>query len=74
MGEENCVFTASAFSIGVVAVQDCVTRLEMDGGVRGRWLLVFAHFARGQMPLLPLAASATACLKCAALAFLIASP
>ncbi len=60
--------------MGVVAVPDGVSRLGIDEGVGGRWLLVIAHFASGHMPLLPLAASATACLKCVALAFLIASP
>jgi hypothetical protein len=56
-----------------VAFPEGVTRLGVYGGVGGRWLLVFAHFSSGHKPLLPLAASATAGFKCAALAFLIAS-
>ncbi len=35
MGGKNCVFRASAFSMGVVAVPDGVTRLGIDGGVGG---------------------------------------
>ncbi len=58
-----------AFSEGVVAILEVLTRLEIVKGVGGRWLLSFAHFANGQIPFLPLAASATACLNCAALAF-----
>jgi hypothetical protein len=42
------------------------------GGVGGRWLFSFAHFASGLILLLPLAVSATACLKFAAIAFLMA--
>ncbi len=74
IGEKNHTFRASAPPEGAVAPPEGVTRLEFGGGVGGRQLLVFAHFASGHMLLLPLAASATACLKCAALAFLIASP
>jgi hypothetical protein len=36
MGGNNCIFRASAFSMEVVAVPDCVTRLGIDGGVGGR--------------------------------------
>ncbi len=46
----------------------------MDGGLGDMLRLSFVHFADGQMPLLFLAALATACLKCAALAFVIANP
>jgi hypothetical protein len=74
MGGKNLDFRASAFWKGVVAVPRGVTRLGIVRGVGGRWLLFLAHFASGQIHLLPLTASATACLKCAALAFLIASP
>ncbi len=74
MGGKNIDFRASAFLEGVVAVPRGMIRLEMVGGVRGRWLLSLAHFASGQIPHLPIAASATACLKCAALAFLTAAP
>jgi hypothetical protein len=70
---KNSVFKASALSEGVVAFPDRVTRLRIDGGVGGRWLLNFAHYASSHMPFLPLAALATACLKCVAFAFLIAS-
>jgi hypothetical protein len=38
-----------------------VTRLGMVKGVGERWLLSFAHFDSGQIPLLPCAASATTC-------------
>jgi hypothetical protein len=51
-----------------------IIKLGMFGGVGGRWLRSFAHFASGQIPLLPLVASATAGLKCAVLAFLMATP
>ncbi len=61
-GKKSRVFRASAFSGGVVACPEEVTRLGMDGVVGGRRLRVFTHFASGQMPFLPLAASATACL------------
>ncbi len=74
MGGKNLDFRASAFSEGVVAVPKGVTRLGIVGGVRGRQLLCLAHCASGQIPLLPLAVSATACLKFSALAFLMASP
>jgi hypothetical protein len=74
MGGKNQLLKASAFSEGVVAILEAVTRLGMVGGVGGRWLLSFAHFASGQIPLLSLAASATACLKFAALALLMADP
>jgi hypothetical protein len=73
MGGNNLDFKASAFSEGVIVMLAGVTRLGMVGGVRRRWLLSFAHYASGQIPLLPLAASATACLKCTALAFLVAA-
>ncbi len=72
-GGKNHAFRASASSVGVVAFPEGLTRLGMEGGVGGRWLLFIAHFARSHMPFLFLAVSATACLKCAALAFLIAS-
>ncbi len=74
MGGKNLDFNVSAFPDGVVAVPDGVTRLMMDGGAGGRWLLVFAHFASGHMLLLPLAESATACLKCNAFACWMADP
>ncbi len=74
IGGKNLDFRASAFSEGVVAEPEGVSRLGMVGGVGGRWLLCLAHFASGQIPLLTLAASATACLKCAALAFWMATP
>jgi hypothetical protein len=74
IGGKNLNSRAFAFSAGVVAVLEEVTRLGIVGGVRGRWLLSLAHFASSQIPLLPLAASATACLKCAALAFLMVAP
>jgi hypothetical protein len=67
-------FRELAFSEGDEATLVVVTKLGMVGGVGGRWLHSFAHFANGEMPLLPLAASATACLKCAALALVIADP
>ncbi len=69
MGGNNWDVRASAFSEGVIAMPDGVTRLSIVGRVRGRWLFSFAHCASGQIPLLPLTVSATACLKCAALAF-----
>ncbi len=74
IGGKYRAFMASASSEGVVAFLERVTRLGIDGRLGGRWLCVFAHFASGHMPFLPLAAPATACLKYAALAFLIASP
>jgi hypothetical protein len=74
MGGKNLNFRASASSEGVVAMPEEVTRLGIVRGVGGRWLLLFAHFANGQIPLLPHVVSAAACLKCAALAFLIAAP
>jgi hypothetical protein len=73
IGGKNRAFRASAFSEGVVAFLEGVTRLGIEGGVERRWLLALAHFASGHMPFLFVAASATAYLKCAALAFLIAS-
>ncbi len=36
---------------GVVALPLGVTIVGIDDGAGGRWLLVFAHFARGQMSL-----------------------
>jgi hypothetical protein len=42
---KNCTFRASAFSEGVIAIPVDITKLEIDSGVRGRWLLVLAHFA-----------------------------
>jgi hypothetical protein len=72
IGGKNHVFRASAFSWGVVAVPEGVTRVGIGGGVAGRWLLVFAHFASGHILLPPLATSATAFLKCAASAVMIA--
>jgi hypothetical protein len=57
------------FLKGVVAMMEEVTRLGMVGGLGGKRLLSFAHFASSQIPLLSLAASATASLKCTALAF-----
>ncbi len=69
---KNCVFRASAFSWGVVAVPEGVIKVGTYGGVVGWWLLVFALIVSGQIPLLPLAASATTFLKFAALVFLIA--
>ncbi len=73
MGGKNLDFRASAFSERVVAVPRRVTRLGMVRGVSGRRLLFLAHLASGQIPLLPLAASATACLECTALAFFMAA-
>jgi hypothetical protein len=73
MGEKNWDFRASAFSKGVVAMPEGMTRLGKVGGVGERWLPSFAHFASCQIFHL-LAASATACLKCAVLAFLMAAP
>jgi hypothetical protein len=70
---KNCALRALAFSEGVVALPEGVTRLRINEGVGRRWLLVFAYFASCHMPLLPLAALARACLKCTASAFLIAS-
>jgi hypothetical protein len=69
IGGKNRALRVSAFSEGVVAFPEGVTRVGIEGGVGGRWLLVLARFASGHMPFLFLAASATACLKCAALAF-----
>jgi hypothetical protein len=69
IGGKNRAFRASAFSEGVVAFPEGVTRLGIEEGVEGMWLLVLAHFASGHMPFLFLAASATACLECVALAF-----
>jgi hypothetical protein len=69
-------FTASAFSTGVVVISDSMTRLRTDKGVdRGgrESCLVFAHSASDQMQLLIHLVSATACLNCAALAFMTAS-
>jgi hypothetical protein len=74
IGGTDWDFRASALSGGLVAIPEGVTRLGMVGGVGGRWLRCFAHFARGQIPLCPLAATATARLKCAAFAFLMAVP
>jgi hypothetical protein len=74
MGGKNWDFKASTFSGEVVATPERMTRLGMVVGVGGRWLLSFAYLASGQIPLLSLAASATAYLKCAALAFLMANP
>ncbi len=69
---KNRDYKASAFSGGVIATPQVITRLGIVGGVGERWLLSFAHFASGQIPLFPLAASATASLKFAALAYLMA--
>ncbi len=74
IGEKKQDFRELAFSEGVEATLVVVTKLGMVRGVGGRWLHSFAHFADSQMPLLILAASATACLKCAALALVIADP
>ncbi len=74
MGGKNLDFKASAFSGGVVATPEGMTRLGMVREVGGIWLLSFAHFISGQIPLLPLAASATASLKSSALAILMADP
>jgi hypothetical protein len=60
--KENQNFRASVFSGGVVVMLEVVTRLAMVSQVGRRWLWSFAHFASGQIPLLPLAASATVCL------------
>ncbi len=35
-GRETCVFRAFAFSDGVIACPEGVTKFEMDGGVGGR--------------------------------------
>ncbi len=72
IGEKNQDFRASALSDGVVAMLKGVTRMGIVGGVGGEWFQSLAHFASGQIPVLPLASSATACFYCEALAFLMA--
>jgi hypothetical protein len=74
MGGKNQNFRASAFSEGAIAIMEAVARLGMVGGEGEELLLPFAQFASGQIHLLPLAALATACLSCTALAFLMAHP
>jgi hypothetical protein len=61
IGGKNWVFRASAFSNGVVAMPDRVTRVWIVRGVRGKWLCSFTLLASGHIPLILLAASATAC-------------
>jgi hypothetical protein len=55
IGGKICAFRAFAFSEEVVASPEGVTRLGIDGGGGGGWLLVYAHFASGHRPFLPLA-------------------
>jgi hypothetical protein len=74
IGGKNQDFRSSAFTVGVVGMPDRVTGLGIVRGVGGRWLLSFDHFASGQIPLLSHAASATAYLKCEALAFWMTAP
>ncbi len=66
IGGKNWDFRAYAKSEGVVALQEEVTKMTMVGGVGRRWFRSFVHLASCQIPLLPLAASATVCFKCAA--------
>jgi hypothetical protein len=72
LGEKNRVFKASTLSEGVQAVVEVVRRFGIVRGVRGKWLLHFAHYASGHSLLLPLATSATAALRFTALAVLMA--
>ncbi len=58
----NRAFKSSASLNGVVAMLEGIIRFGIVRGVRRRWLLSFAHYASGQIPLLSIAVSTTACL------------